>query len=294
MLFHGALTALVTPFRNGQIDEEAFRNFIEWQIQEGIDGLVPCGTTGEAATMSLEEQGRVIRICVEQANKRVPVLAGAGSNNTSEAIELAKLAKKAQADGILLITPYYNKPTHNGLIAHFSAVANAVDIPIVLYNVPGRTSLNMRVKTIKAIVDTIPNVVGIKEATGDVVQASEVTEFCMKKDFSLLSGDDFTVLPLLSVGGCGAISVVSNIMPAKMAALCAAFKEKDLATALKIHIELQAVIRGMFIETNPIPVKTALALMGKIPTAEFRLPLVPLEEQSLVALTSLLKTQGLI
>lgn len=292
MQFQGALSALVTPFRNGEIDEEAFREFIEWQIEQGIDGLVPCGTTGESATMTHAEHGRAIEICVDQVKGRVPVLAGAGSNNTREAIELTQFAKNAGADGALLITPYYNKPTPAGLVAHFKAIAAEVSMPFVVYNVPGRTSLNVQPHTLKAIKDAVPEVIGIKEATGDLRQVSEMLELC-GEDFIMLSGDDFTVLPLLSVGGRGVISVVSNVMPAAMAGMCKAFAEGDLDTARKLHYHMMPMCRALFSETNPIPVKTAVSLMGRC-TEEFRLPLVPMHPANHVALEQTMTDIGLL
>ncbi|MDP3430318.1 MAG: 4-hydroxy-tetrahydrodipicolinate synthase, partial [Desulfomicrobium sp.] len=271
MQFKGAFTALVTPFSNGQLDENAYRELIEWQIQSGINGVVPCGTTGESATMSHDEHKRVIRICVEQVKGRVPVLAGAGSNNTAEAVELTRFAKEAGADGALLITPYYNKPTQEGLYQHFKRIASEVSMPFIVYNVPGRTSVNLLPATVARLNKDIPDVIGIKEATGDLTQVSQVLEYC-GPDFQVLSGDDFTVLPLLSVGGCGVISVVSNILPDKMSGLCSAWFEGDLPKAQELHFFLAAFSRMMFIETNPIPVKTALSLMGRI-KLEMRLPL---------------------
>lgn len=292
MQFTGAYTALVTPFTNGAVDEDAYRNLIEWQIEQGINGLVPCGTTGESATLSHAEHGEVIRICVEQAKGRVPVLAGAGSNNTREAIELTRYAKDAGADGALLITPYYNKPTPAGLVAHFKAIAAEVSMPFVVYNVPGRTALNVLPKTLKAIKDAVPEVVGIKEATANLQQISDMIEV-MGPDFCMLSGDDFTVLPLMSVGGCGVISVVGNIVPDKMSGMIKAFNEGDMATARKLHYEMQPLNRAMFLETNPIPVKTSLTLMGKI-GLELRLPLVELLPENLEKLKAQLAESGLL
>lgn len=293
MQFTGAYTALSTPFANGEVDEQAYRRLIDWQIEQGIDGLVPCGTTGEAATMTHEEQGRIIKICVEQAKGRVPVIAGAGSNSTSEAIELTKLAKNAGADAALMITPYYNKPTPEGLIEHFKAIGKAVPMPIVVYNVPGRTGLNCQPETLKRIKDAVPEVIGVKEATADLKQCAEIIELC-GKDFQMLSGDDFTVLPLLSVGGCGVISVVSNIMPAEMAGLCKAFRDGDTAKALDLSLKIAPLARAMFMETNPIPVKTALHKMGIFDKLEFRLPIVPLKPENDPKLEAILKEGGLI
>lgn len=292
MQFTGAFTALVTPFKNGKVDEEKYREFIEWQIQEGINGVVPCGTTGESATLSHKEHEDVIRICIDQVKGRVPVIAGAGSNNTKEAIGLAQFAKDAGADALLLITPYYNKPTQEGLVAHYKAIANEVSIPIVVYNVPGRTGVNVLPSTMARLYKEIPDVIGVKEATGNLIQVSDILEQC-DDDFVLLSGDDFTLLPILSIGGKGVISVVSNLIPKKFAQLCKAGMTGDLATAKKLHFETQAICRACFVETNPIPVKTALNLMGKM-GPEMRLPLVPLQPSSLETLKVALKGLNLI
>jgi len=292
MQFTGALTAIVTPFANGEVDEESYRALIEWQIESGIQGLVPCGTTGESATLSHEEHKRVVRICVDQVKKRVPVLAGAGSNNTLEAVELTRSAKQAGADGALHITPYYNKPTPAGLIEHFAAVAREVPMPIIVYNVPGRTSLNVLPATLAAIRKRVPEVVGVKEATGNLAQISEVLEYC-GRDFTLLSGDDFTVLPTLALGGAGVISVTSNIVPDKMSGLVNAYFAGNIKKAQDIHYEISPLNRGMFLETNPIPVKTALAAMGKI-KKEFRLPLTPMAPDNENKLMGILKNAKLI
>ncbi len=292
MQFKGAFTALLTPFVNGAIDEEAYRQLIEWQIENGINGVVPCGTTGESATMSHDEHKKVISICVDQVKGRVPVLAGAGSNNTAEAVELTQFAKDAGADGALLITPYYNKPTQEGLYQHFKAIAAAVSMPFMLYNVPGRTGVNLLPATVARLNKDLADVVGIKEATGDLNQVSQVLEFC-GPDFQVLSGDDFTVLPLLSVGGCGVISVVSNILPDKMSDMCRAWFAGDLAKAQKLHFELASFSRMMFIETNPIPVKTALSLRGKL-KRDLRLPLVPLSSANNDQRKSFLTSKGII
>lgn len=292
MTFQGAFTALVTPFKNGGIDQDAYRELIEWQIEQGIDGLVPCGTTGEAATMTHEEQGEVIRICVEQAKGRVPVIAGAGSNNTKEAVNLTQLAKKAGADATLQITPYYNKPTPAGLLEHFKALSKEASMPFILYNVPGRTGLNAMPETIAMIANQISDVVGVKEATGNLGQVSDVIEQC-PEGFTVLSGDDFTVLPLLSLGGHGTISVISNIMPATMAGMCKAFREGDIQKAKELHFKMQPLNRAMFMETNPIPVKTSLGMMGKLETS-FRLPMVPLVPENEVMLKAILKENGII
>ncbi|SDL13619.1 4-hydroxy-tetrahydrodipicolinate synthase [Maridesulfovibrio ferrireducens] len=292
MTFQGAFTALVTPFKDGAIDQDAYRELIEWQIEQGIDGLVPCGTTGEAATMTHEEQGEAIRICVEQAKGRVPVIAGAGSNNTKEAVYLTDLAKKAGADATLQITPYYNKPTPQGLLEHFKALSKEASMPFFLYNVPGRTGLNAQPETIARIAREVPDVIGVKEATGNLEQCSNLIEQC-PEGFIVFSGDDFTVLPLLSIGGHGAISVVSNIAPKLMSEMCAAYRAGNTAKAKEIHYKLQPLNRAMFIETNPIPVKTSLGMMGKLETS-FRLPIVPLLPENELKLKNILKENGII
>ena len=292
MRFQGAFTALVTPFKNGHVDEEKYRQLIEWQIEQGIHGVVPCGTTGESATLSHDEHEEVIRICVDQVKGRVPVIAGAGSNNTIEAIRLTRFAKNVGADAALHITPYYNKPTQEGLYQHFKAIAAEVSMPIIMYNVPGRTGCNMQAATVARIFRDVPEVVGIKEATADLIQISDILEQC-GDTFQLLSGDDFTVLPILSIGGCGVISVTSNIAPAMMAGQCDAFFRGDLSEARRLHYALAPLNRVMFCETNPIPVKTALALMGRM-DIEMRLPLVQLQPANLDKLRQALAAAKLV
>lgn len=287
MLFHGVITALVTPFKNGKVDEAAYRTLIEHQIKAGIHGLVPCGSTGESATLSMAEHEQVIEICIDQVKGRVPVLAGAGSNNTVEAIALTKSAKTAGADGALLLTPYYNKPTQEGLYQHYSAIAKAVDIPLVPYNVPGRTGCNMLPPVVGRLAKDFPQIVGIKEATGDLVQGCEVIEAC-PDNFLVLSGDDLTALPLILMGGAGVISVTSNIIPEAMVEMYTAYKNGDIQKAVKIHHRLLPLHRAMFIETNPQPVKTALALMGQM-EADLRLPLCAMSKEHTDHLASVLK-----
>lgn len=292
MQFAGAFTAIITPFRNGNVDEDAYRQLIEWQIEQGIDGLVPCGTTGESATLSHEEHAKVISICVDQVNKRVPVLAGAGSNNTSEAISLLKTAKKIGADAGLMITPYYNKPTQEGIFQHFKAIAAECNLPMIVYNVPGRTGVNVAAATMVRLYNEIPSVVGCKEASADLCQITDILAGCDDK-ISLLSGDDFTVLPTLAVGGCGVISVVSNIMPKETHEMCQAWFDGDIAKAKKLHYLLQPLSHACFFESNPIPVKRALALMGKVGN-EIRLPLYPLSQANDEKLKAVLKQAKLI
>jgi len=291
MMFSGAITAIVTPFRDGNIDEKAFRDLINFQIKGGISGIVPCGTTGESATLSHKEHERVIDICVDEAGGRVPVIAGTGSNSTDEAIRLTRHAKEAGADAALLITPYYNKPTQKGLYEHYAAVASACDIPQILYNVPGRTGVNMSESTVTSLAK-IDNIVGIKEASGDLVKCSYIVRDT-DESFCLLSGEDALNLPILCVGGSGAISVTANIMPDKVSAMIASWNKGDVSTAQKLHFELLEVNEVMFIETNPIPVKTALSMMGKM-KEEFKLPLCEMGDANREKLSSVLKKYGCI
>ncbi|MDR1945917.1 MAG: 4-hydroxy-tetrahydrodipicolinate synthase [Desulfovibrio sp.] len=291
MKLQGAYTALITPFRNGKVDEDAFRRHIETQINEGIDGLVPCGTTGESATLSHEEHREVIRICIDQARGRVPVVAGAGSNNTREAEDLVRFAHEAGADAVLLITPYYNKPSQEGLYAHFKALDAAAPIPAVLYNVPGRTGVSIDPGTMARIHKNLNNVIGIKEATGNLIQVSDIIEQC-GEEFTLLSGDDFTVLPILAVGGKGVISVVSNIAPRAVHDMCAAWFAGDAAEAKRLHYKLTPLCRACFLETNPVPVKTALGLLGRIEDAAPRLPLAPLVPANEDKLRTIMRSCG--
>ncbi|MCR4665962.1 MAG: 4-hydroxy-tetrahydrodipicolinate synthase [Desulfovibrio sp.] len=291
-LFHGAITALVTPFKNNVIDEEAYRRLIDTQIAEGIHGLVPCGSTGESATLSHKEHEAVIEICIDQVHGRVPVLAGSGSNNTTEAIALTKFAQKAGADGALLITPYYNKPTQEGLYQHYAAVAREVDIPMILYNVPGRTGCNMLPPVLGRLARDFSNIIGVKEATGNLAQGSEVIEAC-PEDFLVLSGDDFTAFPLMAIGGAGVISVSSNIVPRKMSAMCDAYERGDLDMARSIHHELFALHKAMFIETNPAPVKKSLELMGQM-SGDVRLPLCSMTDAHVEELRKVLASYGLL
>lgn len=291
-MIKGAISALVLPFKNGHIDEEAYREFIEWQIEQGIDGLVPCGTTGESATLTHEEHEKAIKICIEQTKKRVPVIAGCGSNNTLEAIRLTQFAKDAGADAALLISPYYNKPTQEGIFLHYNAINKAVSFPFLVYNVPGRTGSNISADTMARMYHNIPDMLGVKEATGNLVQISNMIE---KTDdnFILLSGDDSTVLASLALGAKGTISVTSNVLPKEVHNLCEAWFKGDAAEAKRLHYYLEPLNRAMFIETNPIPVKTALALMGKM-TNELRLPLCLMQEATFKVLEKTLKDMQLI
>jgi 4-hydroxy-tetrahydrodipicolinate synthase len=290
-MFRGAITALVTPFKNGQVDEEALRNLIEFQIANGVDGLVPCGTTGESPTLSHDEHDRVIEMTIDAAKKRVPVIAGTGSNSTAEALRLTRHAYEAGADGALIACPYYNKPTQEGLYQHFELIAKNVPIPIIPYNIPGRTGINMSPELIARLAK-ISNIVGIKEASGSIKQMSDVINLC-GKDFAVLSGDDIFTLPLMAIGGAGVISVVSNVAPADMAGLVDAFNAGDMARAKELHYKMSALIDMLFIEVNPIPVKAALALMGKI-EYEYRLPLCKMAEANFEKLKKVMINYGLI
>lgn len=290
--FRGAFVAIVTPFIDGKVDEQGLADLIEFQIANGTHGIVPCGTTGESATMTHEEHHKVVELTVKTVNGRVPVLAGTGSNSTSESIELTKHAKEVGADGALMITPYYNKPSQEGLYQHFKAIADAVDIPIVMYNVPSRTSINMLPATV-ARCAAIGNIVGIKEATGDLNQISEVIRLC-PEDFALLSGDDFTSMATVLIGGAGVISVTSNVAPRDMASMMDAALDGDLAEAKRLHYKLFPLIQAMFFDTNPVPAKTSLHLMGKIKSSEPRLPLYGMNEATLERLKKALADYKLI
>ncbi len=290
-MFTGSLVAIVTPFRAGKVDERALAELIEWQIAKGTNGIVPCGTTGESATLSHDEHDRVIELTVEVVNRRVPVIAGTGSNSTDEAITLTKHAKQAGADGALLITPYYNKPTQEGLYRHYKAVAEAVDLPLVLYNIPGRTGVNMLPATIARLA-AIKTIVGVKEGSGSVQQASDVVQMCGDR-LTVLAGDDSLTLPMMAVGGKGVITVTANVVPTEMAALVKAFAEGKIDEARRIHFKLSPLFAALFFETNPIPVKEALGMMGKI-DPELRLPLCPMAQDTREKLVRVLKDAGLI
>ncbi len=291
-MFHGTLPAIITPFQaNGEIDEEGLRSLIDFLIENGVNGIVPCGTTGESATLTHEEHKEVVRITVEAANRQVPVLAGTGSNSTAETVDLTRAAKKAGADGALLISPYYNKPTQEGIYRHYKRIAEETAFPLVLYNVPGRTSLNILPKTV-ARLSKIGEIIGIKEASADLYQISRIIEQS-EEGFLVLSGDDFTVLPTLAIGGTGVISVVANVAPKEMSEMVRAFFKGDLDTARDLHYKLLELMGAMFLETNPLPVKTALHLMGKCEEI-FRLPLCPMGEGNRAKLAVTLKDYQLL
>ncbi len=291
MKFKGVLTALVTPFKNGEVDEAALRRHIQFQIEGGVDGIVPCGTTGESPTLSHDEHKRVVSIAVEEAKGRVAVLAGAGSNSTREAIALTVHAKKAGADGVLAVTPYYNKPTPEGLYLHYKAISEAADIPIVLYNIPGRCGINILPETMARLAE-IPGVAGVKEAAGDVGQMIRIIELC-GPDFLVTSGDDGLTLPLLAVGGHGVISVASNIIPGPMAEMSRAWEKGETAKARELFFKMLPLFKALFVEANPMPVKAALAMMGRI-EPETRLPMCDVRPATAELLKPLLKEWKLI
>jgi 4-hydroxy-tetrahydrodipicolinate synthase len=291
-IFRGAFVAIVTPFIDGQVDEQGLIDLIEFHIANGTNGIVPCGTTGESATLSHEEHHRVVELTVKTVNGRVPVVAGSGSNSTSEAINLTRHAKDAGVDGVLMVSPYYNKPSQEGLYQHYKAVAEAVDVPIILYNVPSRTSSNILPQTVARLAQ-IDNIVGIKEATADLNQISEVIRLC-PDDFSVLSGDDFTSMPTVLIGGTGVISVTSNVAPRDMAEMMEAALAGDVAKAKQMHYKLFPLMQAMFYDTNPVPAKKSLELMGKIKSGTPRLPLCSIDDDSLGRLKGALSAYGLI
>lgn len=295
--FFGAIPAIITPFKkNGSLDLPTLKKFVEFQIEGGIDAIVPCGSTGEAATMNEEEYKAVIETVVKQVNGRIPVIAGAGSNDTAKAINFSKIAKKAGADALLHVTPFYNKPTPNGLVAHFKAIADAVDLPIVIYNVPGRTGSNVAPTVIIRIAREVPQVKAVKEASGSIIQMMEIIKLAATegpKDFAVLSGDDAFTLPLIAAGGHGCISVVCNEIPKQFSDMVHSALSGEWDKAKTLHYQIWDLMNINFIESNPIPIKTALSLMGKIELG-LRLPLVELEEKNLETLKKSLKNLKLI
>jgi 4-hydroxy-tetrahydrodipicolinate synthase len=289
--FQGSFTALVTPFRNGSVDEAAFRNLVDWQIEEGTDGLVPVGTTGESPTLSHDEHRQVVQWCVQQAKRRVPVIAGAGSNSTAEAVDFAQHAERAGASAVLVVTPYYNKPTQEGLYQHFKAINDAIGIPIFIYNIPGRSVIDMSVDTMKRLFE-LDNIAGVKDATANMVRVSQ-QRAAMGEGFIQLSGEDATALGFMAHGGHGCISVTSNVAPR----LCAEFQDAclrgDFTTALKLHDKLMPLHIALFVETNPAPVKYALSMLGKC-SDRVRLPMVPVSDKTKVAVRDAMVHAGLI
>jgi len=291
-MFKGSIVAIVTPFKNGKIDEKKLRELVEFHIKNGTSGIVPCGTTGESATLSFKEHNRVIEIVVEQVNKRIPVIAGTGSNSTEEAIMLTAHAAEVGSDASLQVSPYYNRPTQKGLYEHFRAIAEGVNIPIILYNIASRTGVNIEPETVAKLAKDCKNIVGIKEASGNLDQMSRIKALC-PETFDLLSGDDSLTLPLLSIGGVGVISVVANIVPSDVATLVNEFENGNIQKARQMHYKLLPLIKAMFIETNPIPVKTAMGLMG-LCEPDLRLPMCQMAPENLDKLKMALRNYGLL
>ena len=288
----GSIVALVTPFRDGEVDVATLKKLVEFHVESGTSGIVPCGTTGESATLSHEEHEQVIETVIQTARGRVAVIAGTGSNNTQEALRFTRHAQKAGADGALLICPYYNKPTQEGLVQHFRAVAESVNIPIVVYNIASRTGVNIEPETFGRLAK-IRNIAAVKESSGNLEQMARIKAFTGER-FTLLSGDDGLTLPVLAIGGTGVVSVVANILPKEVAQLVAAFHKGKLEEAREIHYRLLAITKAMFIETNPIPVKTAMGLMKLIPDASLRLPMCAISPANLVRLKEVLRSYRLI
>jgi 4-hydroxy-tetrahydrodipicolinate synthase len=289
--FRGSFTALVTPFKNGTLDEKAFRDLVEWQIGEGTNGLVPVGTTGESPTLSHDEHKRVVEWCVDQAKGRVPVIAGAGSNSTAEAIELSQHAEQAGADAVLIVTPYYNKPTQEGLFQHYKAINDAIGIPMIIYNIPGRSVIDISVATMARLF-ACKNIAGVKDATANVVRVSD-QRAAMGPDFNQMSGEDATCLGFMAHGGHGCISVTSNVAPRLCAEFQSACLKGDFTTALKLQDKLMPLHHALFIETNPAPAKYALSVLGKCADT-VRLPMVPVSEKSKAAVRDAMVHAGLL
>lgn len=290
-MFKGSIVAIVTPFRNGKVDEGKLRDLIEFQIKNGTSGIVPCGTTGESTTLTFDEHEKVIEVTIDQVNKRVPVIAGTGSNSTEEAIMLTRQAASAGADASLQVSPYYNRPTQRGLYRHFKAIAQSVKIPIILYNIAGRTGVNIEPETIASLASDCKNIVAVKEASGSLDQMSRIKAFCPPV-FQLISGDDSLTLPVLSIGGVGVISVVANIVPRDVADLVSAFEKGNIKKAQSLHYKLLPLIKACFMETNPIPVKTAMGLLGMC-EPDLRLPMCEMSADNLAKLKKTLKDYGL-
>ncbi len=290
-MFKGSFVALITPFKNGSVDKSAFKSFVDWQIAEGTDGLVPVGTTGESPTLSHDEHDEVIELCIEANNGRVPVVAGTGSNSTAEAIRLTKHAKQAGADAALIVTPYYNKPTQEGLYRHYAAIADAVDIPIIVYNIPGRSVVDMSVDTMARLAE-IPNIVGVKDASADPMRPMK-TAMKIGPEFSQLSGEDGTIVPFLAGGGDGCISVTANVAPRACAELHDAWQARDLDTVMAIQKRLMPLHIAMFCEASPGPVKYAASLLGKC-EPDTRLPLCEIAESSKAQVKDAMQSAGLL
>lgn len=291
-MFKGSMVAMVTPFKNGKVDEKKLKELVEFQIKNKTSGIVPCGTTGESATLSWAEHERVIEVVIETVEKRVPVIAGTGSNSTDEAVMLTRQAAKSGADATLHVSPYYNRPTQRGLYLHFKAVAECADIPVILYNIASRTGVNIEPETIAKLARDCPNIVGVKEASGSLEQMSKIKALC-PAEFALISGDDALTLPVLAIGGTGVISVVANIIPKDVANMIEAFEKGNLKKAQEAHYKLLPLIKAMFIETNPIPVKTAMGVL-KMCEPDLRLPMCEMALENIEKLKIALKAYGLL
>ncbi|MDK2564210.1 4-hydroxy-tetrahydrodipicolinate synthase [Romboutsia sedimentorum] len=289
-LFEGCGVALVTPFKNNEVDYEKLKEIINWHIDNKTDAIVICGTTGESATMTDKERKSVIKFTVETVNNRIPVIAGSGSNNTAYSVELSKYCEEVGVDGLLVVTPYYNKATELGLIKHYECIANSVNLPIILYNVPGRTGVNISPKTVKKL-STIKNIIAIKEASGDISQVAEIARLC-KDDIDIYSGNDDMVVPILSLGGKGVISVVANILPRDTHNMVETYLNGDLLNSRKLQLDMNGLINSLFIEVNPIPVKTAMNLMG-MDVGELRLPLTNMTDDNLKILIEEMNMYGI-
>jgi len=290
-MFTGALSAIVTPFSDGAVNEAALRDLIEWQISAGVQGIVPCGSTGESATLSHAEHEQVIRIAIEQTRKRVPVVAGTGSNSTAEAIRLTAAAREMGADGALLISPYYNKPTQEGIYKHYKMIAQSVELPLIIYNIPGRTGSNIMPETMARLCE-MRNIVAVKEASGSMDQISDIRRLCGDR-MTILSGDDSATLPLMALGAGGVISVITNVMPREMVEMVAAALAGNYTRAREIHYLMLPMMRALFIETNPIPIKHAMSLLKKC-SPEVRMPLTPMSPPAADRLKAVMKEMKLL
>lgn len=296
-MFQGSIVALVTPFKNGEVDEKKLCELVEWHISEGTDALLPCGTTGESPTLSYEEHNKVIEIVVKQARKRIPVIGGTGTNSTSESLLLSEHAKNVGCDALLLIVPYYNKPTQEGMYQHFKTIAEKVKMPVIVYNIPGRTSANLEPQTFVRLVKDCEYIVGIKEASGSVEQVSQIYSLLLQEGLenkvSILSGDDSMTYPIMCLGGKGVISVLANILPKKMHEFTQLMLDKKFEEAKRLHYELYPLMKTMFIETNPIPVKTAMEMMG-LCSSELRLPMTQMSTENKEKLRKILAKYKLV
>lgn len=289
-LFKGSGVALVTPFKDNEVDYDKIKELINWHIKNDTDAIIVCGTTGESSTMSEDEKKNVIKYAVEVANKRIPIIAGSGSNNTKQAVKLSKYCENVGADGLLVVTPYYNKGNEKGLINHYKAIAESVSLPIILYSVPSRTGVNLKPKMVK-ILSEVKNIVALKDATGDISQALEIRRIC-KEDFDIYSGNDDMIVPILSLGGAGVISVVANILPKQTHDLVAMYHKGEIEKSLEIQLEMNALVSALFIEVNPVPVKTAMKIL-KMDTGELRLPLDQMNKENIEVLKKEMKEYGL-